>query len=460
MFPIRRNLLYNSNRILPYRNNHHHHHHHNPYQLLIGSSSSSRAMTTSDTNQLLSIKQCKDLPKARLPEYINSSKSRLYNVIWRGDSPPTNVYIAKKPWEPSVHEAMIEFINHLHKEYPSINIIVNQEVADELIKEYEDPKETCKFDSTINHIIYTGKNEDIVDKTELMVTLGGDGTILHGVSLFLNVNVPPVLSFAMGTLGFLLPFNFKNFKSSFKEVYESRSKALHRNRLECHVIRKKIDNNNNNNNSDEEEEGSKLPIKKLKLDEGNSVDIKSSSPTIKTKEMIHAMNDVTIHRASLPNLTSLDIYIDNEFFTTTFADGVILATPTGSTAYSLSAGGSITHPAVPCILLTPICPRSLSFRPLILPSLSDIMIKLSENNRNNKIELTIDGIVQPDLHPGDELHITSEDIIIPGSDISKTNNKNGIWCIATHQNQWAKDLNSLLGFNSLFRGQKGKKLHL
>lgn len=254
------------------------------------------------------------------------------------------------------------------------------------------------------------KNEDIVDKTELMVTLGGDGTILHGVSLFLNVIVPPVLSFAMGTLGFLLPFNFKNFKLSFKEVYESRSKALHRNRLECHVIRK--------NGYDSDGEESKLPRKKFKLEEGSTVNVDNT----KTKEMVHAMNDVTIHRASLPNLTSLDIYIDNEFFTTTFADGVILATPTGSTAYSLSAGGSITHPAVPCILLTPICPRSLSFRPLILPSLSDIMIKLSENNRNNMIELTIDGIAQADLHPGDELHITSEDII-PGTDISKSGSK-------------------------------------
>ncbi|RCK57900.1 NADH kinase POS5, mitochondrial [Candida viswanathii] len=398
--------------------------------------------------QLLSIKQCSELPKARLPEYIKSSKSRLYNVIWRA-SPPTNVYIAKKPWEPSVHRAMIEFINHLHKEYPSINIIVNEDVAEELREEYEDPQEETRFDTSVHHVIYTGKNQDIVDKTELMVTLGGDGTILHGASLFLNVNVPPVLSFAMGTLGFLLPFNFKNFQLSFKEVYESRSKALHRNRLECHVIRK---NGNGKQDNDELH-----PKKKYKVDQGRVVDVPDTDNN--SREMIHAMNDVTIHRASLPNLTSLDIYIDNEFFTTTFADGVILATPTGSTAYSLSAGGSITHPAVPCILLTPICPRSLSFRPLILPSLSDIMVKLSENNRNNMIELTIDGIAQPDLHPGDELHITSEDIV-PGADLSKTNAKNGIWCVATHQNQWAKDLNSLLGFNSLFRDQKGKKLHL
>ena len=118
------------------------------------------------------------------------------------------------------------------------------------------------------------------------------------------------------------------------------------------------------------------------------------------------------------------------------------------------------------------------------------MIKLSESNRNQRIELTIDGITQPDLHPGDEVHITSEVAITSsgassagssthsGSSSTSTgtssssssgsgsNNsgsygdKNGIWCVATNQNQWSKDLNSLLGFNSSFRDQKGKKLHL
>ncbi|KAL6453181.1 POS5 NADH kinase POS5 [Candida maltosa Xu316] len=364
--------------------------------------------TTTTTSKLLSIENCAKLPMARLPEYIKSSKSRLYNVIWSSE-PPTNVFITKKPNEPSVHEALIEFINHLHTKYPSINVIVSQEVAEELIEESQEVNEKL-LDKSMTHVVYTGQNEDIVDKTELMVTLGGDGTILHAISIFSNVIVPPVLSFAMGTLGFLLPFDFTNCKSSFKEVYEGRSKALHRNRLECHVIRKHEQNQ----------------------DEPDRKRVKPS------KEMVHAMNDVTIHRGSLPNLTSVDIYIDNEFFTTTFADGLIFATPTGSTAYSLSAGGSITHPAVPCVLLTPICPRSLSFRPLILP---------------------IDGITQPDLHPGDEVHITSEDIV-PGQDPSLKSDKNGIWCIATSQNQWTKDLNSLLGFNSSFRDQKGKKLHL
>lgn len=469
-------------------------------QLSLSSSITTTKSRTTSPKMALTVQSCSQLPTGKLPEYIKSSKSRLYNIIWLSSSPPTNIYIAKKPGDASVREAMIEFINHLHQQYPSINVIVNQEVADELMHELKSTTTTTTkqdsksiqelMDPLTDHVIYTGKNEDIVDKTELMITLGGDGTILHGVSLFLNVVVPPILSFAMGTLGFLLPFDFKNYKQTFREVYEGRSKALHRNRLECHVIRKQI---GKSNDDDAEQEEERTNIKKLKTNGETSIPMPtngSSDDSKKIKEMIHAMNDVTIHRGSSPNLTSLDIYIDNEFFTTTFADGVIFATPTGSTAYSLSSGGSITHPSVPCVLLTPICPRSLSFRPLILPSLSDIMIKLSESNRNQRIELTIDGITQPDLHPGDEVHITSEVAITSSgassagssthsgssntstgtssssSSGSGSNNsgsygdKNGIWCVATNQNQWSKDLNSLLGFNSSFRDQKGKKLHL
>ncbi|KAI5961623.1 POS5 [Candida pseudojiufengensis] len=404
---------------------------------------------------LLTIKSCNQLTNSNLPNYEKSPTSKLYNIKY--NQPLINVLMIKKPWDSTVREAMIELINHLHLNYPQIKVLVTEDVADELNNE----KTTLNqiLDKSIDHIIYTGKNKEIINKVDLMITLGGDGTILRGVSLFSNVKVPPVLSFAMGTLGFLLPFDFQNNMECFKSVYENKALALHRNRLECHVIR------------NDDENGGDRHLDEQKQNHNN---------TPEKREMIHAMNDVTIHRGSSPNLTSLDIYIDGEFFTTTYADGVIFSTPTGSTAYSLSAGGSITHPSVPCILLTPICPRSLSFRPLILPSTSDIMIKLSKNNRNNFIELTIDGISQDDLHPGDELHIKSETIILANEKIKQQksfieklknnkgtyinnieyNDQNGIWCVANNENQWAKDLNSLLGFNSSFRDQKGKKSHL
>lgn len=161
------------------------------------------------------------------------------------------------------------------------------------------------------------------------------------------------------------------------------------------------------------------------------------------KKMIHAMNEITLHRGSNSNLISLEIFIDGEFLTTTTADGIIVSTPTGSTAYSLSSGGAIVHPSIKGLLLTPICPRSLSFRPLILPSTSDIMMRLSPKNRNISIKLNIDGIQQPDLKNGDEIHIKKRLDLDPN-----------IWCISRSENDWTKDINELLGFNKSFKEGK------
>ena len=181
------------------------------------------------------------------------------------------------------------------------------------------------------------------------------------------------------------------------------------------------------------------------------------------------MNDIFLHRGNSPHLTNLDIFIDGEFLTRTTADGVALATPTGSTAYSLSAGGSIVSPLVPAILMTPICPRSLSFRPLILPHSSHIRIKigskLNQKPINSVVKLSVDGIPQQDLDVGDEIHVINEvgTIYIDGTQLPTTrktqtdfNNlkkpkRSGIYCVAKTENDWIRGINELLGFNSSFR---------
>lgn len=401
------------------------------------------------------VKPCNLLAPATAPEFVGSPHLKLHNVVWR--DPLQNIYVVKKPWNDAVLGAMVLFIDFIHREFPTLNVIVSSDVADELNAVLSNlPKRA----GDKPHTIYTGTVEDIVAKTDLIVTLGGDGTTLRAVSVFLNTRVPPVLSFALGTLGFLLPFDFLHHKEVFKSVYESRSKALHRNRLECHVVRRS--GNSGQSSLDKKPE----QVRRYELQHYKQHH---------NATMVHAMNDVSLHRGSQPNLVLLDIYIDSEFLTTTTADGLVFASPTGSTAYSLSSGGSIVNPLVPCILLTPVCPRSLSFRPLILPSTSHIMVKLPVTNRNSLINLNIDGIPQAELHPGDELHLVSENgtIFVPGKHQPPhtlaakqsvidglepggviMNPSRGIYCIAKTENDWTKGINELLGFNKSFSGKK------
>ncbi|CEP24738.1 POS5 [Cyberlindnera jadinii] len=381
------------------------------------------------TNKYVSIKSCDGLRSRIIPEYIESPHSKLQSLVWQNSM--RNILVVKKPWAPHVRASMVEFVNFIHDHYPELNVIVTKDVADEIAQDF---KSFPKQSKSSPHVLYTGEVDEIVPKTDLLVTLGGDGTILRAVSMFSNHIAPPVLSFSLGTLGFLLPFDFANHKEAFREVYTSTAKALHRTRLECHVVRKCGDD--------------------------------SLDSCQEQRQMLHAMNDIVLHRGDTPNLTTLDIYVDGEFLTRTTADGVCLSTPTGSTAYSLSSGGSIVHPLVPAILISPICPRSLSFRPLILPLTSHIKIVIAKKaSGENNVRMSIDGIPQDSLNIGDELHIMNEVGTIfvknnkfPYSKKEISAKQSGIYCIAKSENDWVRGINELLGFNSSFKNQAKPKL--
>jgi NAD+ kinase len=113
--------------------------------------------------------------------------------------------------------------------------------------------------------------------------------------------------------------------------------------------------------------------------------------TLKDREIAceTVLNDIVINKGALARLAHIETYIDNHYLTTYSADGLIVATPTGSTAYSLAAGGPVIHPAVAGILMTPICPFTLTNRPLIVPDSADIRISLGK--KSSDIMLTFDG---------------------------------------------------------------------
>ncbi|XP_061348058.1 NAD kinase 2, chloroplastic-like isoform X2 [Gastrolobium bilobum] len=191
------------------------------------------------------------------------------------------------------------------------------------------------------HTFYSQDTCDLHDKVDFVACLGGDGVILHASNLFRGA-VPPVVSFNLGSLGFLTSHNFEDYKQDLRRVIHGNStqdgvSITLRMRLRCEIFRK----------------GKAVP--------GKVFDI---------------LNEVVVDRGSNPYLSKIECYEHDRLITKVQGDGVIVATPTGSTAYSTAAGGSMVHPNVPCMLFTPICPHSLSFRPVILPDSAQLELKV------------------------------------------------------------------------------------
>lgn len=220
---------------------------------------------------------------------------------------------------------------------------------------------------------------------DLCITLGGDGTVLFVSSLF-QKHVPPTISFSLGSLGFLTNFNFEDFKSDLSVVLKDKVKTNLRMRLQCKIYRRhepEID----------PETGKKICF-------------------IEFVSEHQILNEVTIDRGSSPFLSMLELYGNGSLLTVAQADGLIVATPTGSTAYSLSAGGSLVYPTVNAISVTPICPHTLSFRPIILPESMTLKIKVSMKARGGAC-VAFDGKSRVELGRGDFITIESSPYIFP-----------------------------------------------
>jgi len=230
---------------------------------------------------------------------------------------------------------------------------------------------------------------------DIIICLGGDGTLLYASSLF-ERSIPPIMSFNLGSLGFLTPFSFGEFTENLESLFKGNMHVLMRSRLEARV--------------------------------------KNRNAAADTAESLNvALNEVVIDRGPRHNLGNLELYINDRLVTQVQGDGLIISTPTGSTAYALSAGAGMVHPLVPAILITPICPHSLSFRPIVVPSESRILIRLAPEARNSAF-ISYDGRSSTELDHSRDLIITTSPFSLP--------------TVAKEEVDWFSTLQELMQWNS------------
>ncbi len=189
--------------------------------------------------------------------------------------------------------------------------------------------------------------EDLAGEVDLAVVLGGDGTLLS-VARAVGERDVPILGVNLGTLGFLTEVALDELYAAFERILGGEMRIEDRMRLAVRTLR------------DGQETGRWL-----------------------------ALNDAVITSQSLARMVDVAVTADGREVTTYHADGLIVATPTGSTAYSLSAGGPIVDPALDALLLTPISPHTLTQRPLVLPGASEVQV--AAHSRGGGIQLTVDG---------------------------------------------------------------------
>lgn len=217
------------------------------------------------------------------------------------------------------------------------------------------------------------------EKFDLVLTLGGDGTVLYTSWLFQRV-VPPILSFSLGSLGFLTNFEFTSYKTHLNRIMGDQGMRVNlRMRFTCTVYR--------------------APHHPPRSSIASTTKV-LPTPELVEGEQFEVLNELVIDRGPSPYVSNLELYGDNELLTVVQADGCIISTPTGSTAYSLSAGGPLTHPSIPGILLTPICPHTLSFRPMVLSDTLLLKICVPRSSRSTAYA-SFDGKGRVELRRGD-----------------------------------------------------------
>lgn len=201
--------------------------------------------------------------------------------------------------------------------------------------------------------------KELVLKADPIVSLGGDGTLI-GIARYAGEKSPLFVGINFGNLGFLTELTPAQLLPTLKKVINKKVDSASRSLLLCTCER-----------------------------EGERV------------FQSQAVNDVVIQKGTRSKLLELDVFIDSVDLMRIRGDGLIFSTPTGSTAYSMAAGGSIVYPTLDITLITPICPHSLTYRPIILPAEMDLVVEIPEYD--GEVFVTIDGQVSYKLLTRDRL---------------------------------------------------------
>ncbi|XP_066137973.1 NAD kinase-like isoform X3 [Euwallacea fornicatus] len=292
--------------------------------------------------------------------------------------PPLTVLVIKKVRDASVYSPFVKLVRWLIEEKRMVVFVETAVMDDPHLDQFPE------FPSVKDRLMtFRLGKDDLTDKIDFIVCLGGDGTLLYASQLF-QQSVPPVMAFYLGSLGFLTPFRFDNFQEQVNNVLEGNAALTLRSRLRC-ILVKKTDTSN--------------------AEEAESV--KKETPA-----SFLVLNEVVIDRGPSPYLSNIDLYLDGKHITSVQGDGLIVSTPTGSTAYAVAAGASMIHPSVPAIMVTPICPHSLSFRPIVVPAGVQLKISVSPESRNTSW-VSFDGRNRQELVHGDSLRVTTSIYPVP-----------------------------------------------
>jgi NAD+ kinase len=217
-----------------------------------------------------------------------------------------------------------------------------------------------------SHARQTVTREELPARVDVVIVLGGDGTLLAMAKAIAESGHDiPILAVNFGSLGFLTEITRPEIYESLDTVING--KATHDLRMMLRAV---------------------------------------ASRAGKTLVTHLALNDVVFSRTALSRMIELEVSVGDQFVTSVKADGLIVATPTGSTAYNLAAGGPIVHPSMDALVLTPIAPHTLTNRPIVISADREVRVKSTGTNAGDEVYVTVDGQTGFALQEGDEIAIT------------------------------------------------------